>query len=272
MDLRHVLLSSVSVLALIVAAGAVADTAALAEERAPLPAVSGLNAKIGGFGAGLGEESAGGGFVGLSFPLWWGLGAQIDGIVGNGSSGDFHGVGGHLFWRDPSRGLLGVYGSHFRWDGGSGAGGEVGKIGLEGQLYLGRMSLEGLSGYQFGSESGWTGKGTVAYYPHDDFRVHLGVSQRPGPGFAGFAGLEWAPMPRRGLSLFADIGVGEDRDLRSLVGLKFYFSPQDKSLIRRHREDDPDLDLPSDLFQALQAHGVCPAGRILINGFCDGNL
>jgi hypothetical protein len=100
------------------------------------------------------------------------------------------------------------------------------------------------------------------------------VSQQQGPGFAAFTGLEWAPL-RSGLSLFADVGVNEDRDLRSLVGLKFYFSRQDKSLIRRHREDDPDVDLPNDLFQALGTQqavgGGCPVGKRLINGFCDGN-
>ena len=71
------------------------------------------------------------------------------------------------------------------------------------------------------------------------------------------------------MSFFADIGVNEDRETRALVGLKFYLSRADKSLIRRHREDDPDINLPADLFQT--SRGVCPAGQILINGFCDGN-
>jgi hypothetical protein len=213
--------------------------------------------------------------LGLAFPLWWGFGAQIDGVVGNSNGGAFNGVGGHIFWRDPSRGLLGAYGSYLHWNPGNGAldiGGEIGKAGIEAQLYLGRLSLEGLSAYQYGSTEGFAGKGTVAYYPHDDFRIHLGVSHLQGPGLAGYAGLEWAPLTRRGLSLFADIGVDEDRDLRSLFGLKFYFSRSDKNLIRRHREDDPDVDLPGDLYQALQARGVCPAGKTLINGFCDGNV
>lgn len=71
------------------------------------------------------------------------------------------------------------------------------------------------------------------------------------------------------MSFFADIGVNEDRETRALVGLKFYLSRADKSLIRRHREDDPDINLPADLFQT--SRGVCPVGQILINGFCDGN-
>jgi hypothetical protein len=87
------------------------------------------------------------------------------------------------------------------------------------------------------------------------------VSHLQGAGFAGSGGFEWAPLPRRGLSLFADVGVDEDRDFRSLFGLKYYFSRSDKTLIRRHREDDPEVDLPGDLYQALRARGVCPAAR-----------
>jgi hypothetical protein len=40
-------------------------------------------------------------------------------------------------------------------------------------------------------------------------------------------------------------------------------------LIRRHREDDPEIDLPNDLFQTIR--GRCPVGQTFVNGFCDGN-
>jgi hypothetical protein len=178
----------------LVAAYAIDATVALAadfgggDSRPGLPAVSGLNAKIGGFGVTQDGDAAGGGFVGLAFPIWWGLGAQIDGVVGNSNGGAFNGVGGHLFWRDPSRGLLGAYGSYLHWNPGNGAldiGGEIGKAGLEAQVYLGRLSLEGLSAYQFGSTEGFAGKGTIAYYPHDDFRIHLGREPSAGCGICG---------------------------------------------------------------------------------------
>lgn len=284
----HTLLSSVSVLALLVAANGAFGGAALAADLGgpeplftssstaqTLPAVSGVNAKVGAFGSSLGDESAGGAFIGLALPLGHRFGAQIDGIVGMQEGGDaFQGVAGHLFWRDPSRALFGIYASHLRWDGvslgGITGGAEVNKVGLETQLYLGRVSLEGLAGYQFGSDTGLVAKGTIAYYPRDDLRLHVGVTHYEGPGLAGFAGLEWAPLRGSGLSLFADVGVDENSDLRSLAGVKFYFSREDKSLIRRHREDDPDVDLPGDLFQAKQGR-PCPAGQVLFNGFCDGN-
>jgi len=285
MDLPRTLLSSVSILALTAVAEGSGNGAALALDlegsNGQLPAVSGLNVKVGGFGAHLNDETPAGVFAALALPLSRDFGLQVDGVSGKGNGAPFYGVGGHLFWRDPSRGLLGAYASHLVWEASSDEGTtdfqrtEASKVGLESQLYLGRLSLEGMAAYQFGTLEGFAGKGTVAYYPRDDFRVHLTAGQVQGPGFFASAGFEWAPPTVRALSLFADIGFDEDRDVRSLFGLKLYFSREDKSLIRRHREDDPDVDLPNDLFQSIQtrqiAGPVCPVGQTLINGFCDGN-
>ena len=289
MPSRQLLLSHASILALLAVANAVAGDAALAsdfgptERQAALPAVSGLNAKVGGFGAALSGDAAGGVFLGLALPLGHDFGAQIDGLAGTVEGGDaFHGLGGHLFWRDPSRALVGIYASHVQWEtdsAGSGSGrSDLGKVGFESQLYLGRLSLEGLAAYQFGSDDGFAGKGAVAYYPRDDLRLHVAVTHYAGPGFAASTGLEWAPHSGRGMSLFADVGVDESHDVRALVGLKFYAARNDKSLIARHREDDPDVDLPNDLFHTSQTgqgrpsqSQQCPPGEVLIDGFCDGS-
>ncbi len=302
MRLQQTLLYRTSMLALLALANTAVGGTALAadfggpesqgkaESQPALPAVSGLNAKIGSFGASFADEGAGGVFVGLALPLGHSFGVQIDGLVGTAEGGNaFHGVGGHLFWRDPARALFGIYASHVQWATDAVTGGsdrvEVGKVGFESQLYLGRLSLEGLAAYQFGTESGFAGKGTVAYYPRDDLRLHAGVTHSMGPGVGAFTGLEWAPRPSSGLSLFADVGINQDHDVRALFGLKLYLSRSDKPLIRRHREDDPEVDLPSDLFQASQANPPgqagqshqpsqsqpCPTGQVLINGFCDGN-
>ena len=288
---QQILLSHASILALLAVANAAAGDVALAadvdptERHAPLPAVSGFNAKVGGFGGALSGDAAGGVFVGLAFPLGHGYGAQIDGLVGTAEGGDaFHGLGGHLFWRDPSRALVGIYASHVQWETNAATSGssssDLGKVGLESQLYLGRLSLEGLAAYQFGSDHGFAGKGTVAYYPLDDLRLHVGVTHYAGTGFGATTGLEWAPHSGRGMSLFADVGVNENHDVRALVGLKFYTVRNDKSLIARHRQDDPDVDLPSDLFHTSQPNQpgpsasepgpTCPPGEVLIDGFCDG--
>ena len=48
------------------------------------------------------------------------------------------------------------------------SGAKVGKVGVESHLYLGPLTLEGIVAYQFGSETGFAGKATVAYYPRDE--------------------------------------------------------------------------------------------------------
>jgi hypothetical protein len=92
----------------------------------PMPAVDGFNGKIEGYGGGANHSS---GFYGaegsLSFPLAQQVGLQIDGGVGSfNHSGTSRGAG-HLFWRDPSVGLIGVYGSYSHWDGDGGVIGGV---------------------------------------------------------------------------------------------------------------------------------------------------
>jgi hypothetical protein len=243
------------------------------------PAVSAVNGKLGAFGGSLDGDGAGGVFGSLAVPLGGQFGAQIDGMVGSAEDAAFYGIGGHLFWRDPSRGLLGLYTSYVNWDGSSTtpvtipdggfietSGGEVGKVGIEGEAYLGRVSLEGLAAFQFGSNEGFAGQATVAYYPIDDLRFDLSVSHLEGPGVSGSAGVEWAPPAASGLSLFADASVNENSDWSAFGGVKLYLAGEQKSLIRRHREDDPDVDLPGDLYQATSGP-KCPPGT-----FDDGTV
>jgi hypothetical protein len=150
-------------------------------------------------------------------------------------------------------------------------GADVSKLGVEGALYIDRISLEGLAAYQSGSETGFAGKGTVAYYPLDDLRLDLSIIHLEGNGVSGSAGAEWM-LPRvDGFSLFANASVDEDSDWQTVGGIKFHFSPAQKSLIQRHREDDPGISLPEDLYLSI-GNGHCPAGTEELGGFCDGNL
>jgi len=84
----------------------------------PLPAVDGFNGKIAGFGGGADHiKGLYGGNGSLSMPLAQQWGAQIDGGIGSlDGSGWSHGAG-HVFWRDPSIGLVGAYGSYTHWNG-----------------------------------------------------------------------------------------------------------------------------------------------------------
>lgn len=90
----------------------------------PLPAVSSLNGKLSLSGGGTqpGYDVSGffpfdddfeGGFKAkgsVTVPIAYRYGFQADGVLGTVQD-EFYGHGGaHLFWRDPSFGLLGTYG------------------------------------------------------------------------------------------------------------------------------------------------------------------
>src|SRR5690606_17822548 len=128
----------------------------------------------------------------------------------------------------------------------------------------------GFAGYQFGTEEGLAAKGTLAFYATDDLRLDVGVRHLEGPGLSVHAGAEWQPTASP-FSVFADGGVGEDDNWFAFGGVKMHFGAGQKSLIRRHREDDPDVDLPFDLFKA-RGGGYCPPDHKYdeIEDMCDG--
>ena len=190
-----------------------------------LPAVSGVNGKLSAFGGidglpniNFGKKNAAlfGVTGSFSMPLGHAYGLQVDGMVGSGRGAAFYGVGGHLFWRDPAKGLVGVYGSYVNWDALTAApfpfvgvaGADVGKIGAEGAAYLGRFSLEGLAAYQFGKFDGFAGKALLAYYPTDNFRIDGGIRYMDGPGAMGVVDAEWQPHSGSGLSFYAKGSFG----------------------------------------------------------------
>ena len=143
------LLASTALLALIATgaiAGGLKDTGGYGNPS--LPAVSGLNAKLEGFGGEYADESLGAVAGSISFPLSHHYGVQIDGMAGSSGGDGIWGVGAHLFWRDPSRGLLGVYGDYVHWE--AFGGNQVSRLAVEGELYHGRFSLEGMAGAEFG--------------------------------------------------------------------------------------------------------------------------
>ncbi len=273
MKSHKALLLSCSVIALL-AGGALAHADGLndplsAPAPGSLPAVSGINGKIAAFGGEVEDEGLGGIMGSVTVPIGERFGLQIDGMAGSAND-SFYGVAGHLFWRDPSIGLFGVYGSYAEWDyrrtdpavilrNGviDTIGADVGRIGIEGQLYLDRFSLEGIAGFQSGSLDGTFGKATLAFYATDNLRFDVSVAGSD-YGTTNSVGVEWAPGLDSPVSFFAD-GTFSSDDQRVFGGVKFYLAAEQKSLIRRHREDDPENELPFDLFQIVGGEH-CPAG------------
>lgn len=210
-----------------------------------LPAVSAINGKI-EFGAGWADtdyfksDELVYGAGSISLPLGESFGLQIDGAAKNVFGDTFVGGAGHLFMRDPNSYLVGgiagaadMGGASVLWGGG------------EAEFYLDRVSLELAGGYMNVDPDGGSSKdkafvfADAAFYPVDNLRLAIGASSVAGFESAHLTG-EYllSDMP---LSLKAEVAAGEDDFVSGSVGLSFYFGGNEssKSLIRRHREDDP---------------------------------
>jgi hypothetical protein len=226
-------------------------TAAVAGE----PAVSGPNGKFaveGGGGADEGEGIATGSFA---LPIGHDFGMQTDGVVGSFGDELLGGLALHLFARDPSRYLFGVYGSYHTWDRIN-----IWRAALEGELYIGPVTLEGIAGYEsldvpsFANgqavlsldDNHLFGQADAGYYITDDFKIYAGYRYINETSF-GAAGTEYLI---RGLevpvALFARGDFGDEFVQNVTGGVRIYLSDDpDKSLIDRHRKDDPKVYAPT---------------------------
>ncbi|KAB2940286.1 MAG: hypothetical protein K8F92_15830 [Hyphomicrobium sp.] len=219
-----------------------------------MPAVSGPNGKLSVEGGSFDDDGAGIALGSFALPLGHAFGLQADGALGTIDGETMGGGGLHLFTRDPSSHLFGVYGSYHTWDSV-----DIWRIAGEAELYLGRFTLDGLAGYESVDVPSTIGdlevltpddkhffaQSDLAYYITDDFKVYGGYRYLNETSF-GSAGAEYLMRGHEvPLSLFARGDFG-DEDYTSITGgLKVYLSGDpDKSLIDRHRRDDPDIYLP----------------------------
>src|SRR5690606_11447741 len=113
-----------------------------------------------------------------SIPLDYRYGAQFDGLVGVRDGDMTYGIGGHLFWRDPSQGLLGLNASHVGWDADGAFGGhtDMTRLGGEGEMYLDQLTLAAQAGVQFGkrTDNGLFGGADLKWYASPDLAFNLG--------------------------------------------------------------------------------------------------
>lgn len=114
-----------------------AEPAAASAASGSLPAVEGFNGKLSGFGGSSGGQAFYGGDGSLALPLGHVFGLQLDGVVADldsdaAGSMTVFGAAGHLFWRDPSIGLVGLYGRYLHTDAFDGA--DLYAAGAEGAL------------------------------------------------------------------------------------------------------------------------------------------
>jgi hypothetical protein len=269
-----------------------------------LAAVDGFNGKVEALGGSLANHTLYGSRGSLSIPLAGSWGAQLDGTVGSWSSNGFGSVGGHLFWRNPSQALLGVYVSHTHWNGFGGM--HVTQVAAEGEYYWQRWTVQGIAGVEFGnSGSSTTFTPSVAagrfvtpdvtstsifdvktrffdqvnlkYYFTDNVSGYVGHRYLGGRNILALGGETALPLGGgRMASAFIEGRIGENDSHGVWGGLKLYFGQKDKSLMARHRQDDPvNWSVDSLLSIASAVSGgttstssICPTGTKPLGGLC----
>ena len=178
----------------------------------------------------------------LSLPVTSHLGLQTDGLLTRVGTQNFGGGGMHLFWRDSDKGFIGLT-----------AGGIAGDLlyqlqgGIEAEYYIKQFTLGvnlGAATIQYNHPAPFIdthptdvyATASLSYYPLDNLMVQGAYSRLYGNNLGELL-LEFQ-TPVRDLSLFAELAKGDNGYDHALFGLRYYFG-KDKSLIRRHREDDP---------------------------------
>ena len=211
------------------------------------PAVSAINGKFEAIGGELNDSQLWAAAGSVAVPISGQFGAQVDGILADYSASDTYGIGLHGFWRDPEVGLAGFVVSHMDI-----GGTDINRYAAEGEYYLNNLTFAGTAGYQSGDslETGF-GAADIRWYATDDLMFEIGgsaISQAR----VGHIGVEWkAPVRFAGVSLFADGAIGTDSYDHVIGGIRIYFGGGDKSLKRRHREDDPINSLVTGVTSAV---------------------
>lgn len=220
----------------------VAWSSSQAQETAP--AVDGVNVKLSA-STGLTDSNITGLAGALSLPLGSSFGLQIDGVYSefdsNSKAGhaSVFGTAAHLFWRNPEQGLIGAAAQYIRLDEIGGTDAYI--AAAEGALYRGQFTLEGAAGYIDGDvSSSFFDDIQVAYYPTDDLKLHVGHAYVIESNYLTY-GVEWGIPSRRNTatSLFIQGDLAEGGSHQASAGLRLYFGQKPKSLIERHRQDDP---------------------------------
>ena len=202
------------------------------------------------------------------------LGGDID-LTGGGGSGDITGlgVGAHLFWRDSTVGLLGLYGHFVDYDvdgiplGVSSF--ENTRLMVEGEKYMGNFTYKGGIGFDnldtnvFGDEDFLNANAEINYYHTDNLMFRAGVNHSF-EQTTGVIGVEaMYDNGNNSPSLFVEASFGDD--VTAIAGgVKFYLGKQQKSLIARHREDDPFIGLFDSLGLIGKCLGISAGGRRMI--------
>jgi len=218
---RRMLLASTALTPFMMLAGAHAASA---------QAVSAPNATFGGFGGQWNGYWLGAGELRLTAPLTPVWGAQFDGIAGTIGGQTWGEAAGHIFTRDPSIGLLGLYGAWTTLGGGSNF-----RIGPEAEVYGINTSVSAVAGFKTGGTDSFFAQLRGSWYVDPNTKFYAGfVHDDWSYGLAGFE----HQFGTTGVSFFSEVRAGTS-GTAGWAGLRFYLGPKGptKTLINRERQD-----------------------------------
>jgi hypothetical protein len=204
--------------------------------------------------------------VAAPMPFYPSIGVQLDlGIGRFGSKYTSAASGLHIFKRDPSTGMIGIYGDWGYVDTEHG-----GRVGVEGAIYNGRWSLDAMAGVQFGQHylTKFVDEVDLSYYFTDNFKGSIG-HRLTSRGHVANIGFEFMPDlgANSGWSVYGEAEVGEDNYSGAWAGIRYSFGQSSAStLIERDRMADPIVRIPRNLASLTR----CGTGKKLhpsSNGF-----
>lgn len=214
------------------------------------------------YGGSVDSDTALSGYGGLTLPIRQRFSAYIEVLVDKVGDDDSQNIGGHLYWRDPEKGLIGLIASHTEFEV-LGTEGDFSGYGLEGELYLSPISL----GAQyaridsnditldkkdyFALEAHWDSQSSwysfVGLRSLDDYNIGYGeVDFTPDSGrspLTVYGGATWNDFKsqylglnyvvkstaKSDLSLFAQIDNGEDDYDGIFIGIAYGVGPVDNA-------------------------------------------
>ena len=185
--------------------------------------------------------------VATPMPFFNSFGAQLDMGIGSYRSDYMSAAAGlHLFWRDPSVGMLGIYG-----DWGYVNPEHAGRMGFEGAIYNGNWSLDGFAGVTFGQHvlTQFVDEVDLSYYFTDNFKGSIGhrLTTR---GNVGNVSFEYMPDlgSANGWSVYGEAEAGEDSYSGAWLGIRYSFGASSASSLKeRDRMADPIVRIPRNL-------------------------
>ena len=239
---------------------AILDPTPVAEQ---MPAVDGINFKasvvsgvIGGYANHMFLAS-----VSTPIPYFSQFGVQVDAGIGNYRSGYTSAASAlHIFWRDPSVGMIGIYGDYAYVNPE-----HAGRMGGEFSWYNGPWTVDVFAGVQFGQYvlTEFVDEVDLTYYFNSNFKGSVGhrlISR------GHVANLSFEYMPElgasNGWSIFGEVEAGEDDYYAGWLGLRYSFGTSSaKSLIERDRQADPIVRIPRNLASVTRCGDIQDPAR-----------